>query len=148
MECVWWGKWVGLRYGSGSGWGGRVCLGWDSVRRAVDMVEGRVELVGVELAQKCSWVGWRQGTCRYDGYGGWEFGLGGENGVWQAWSLIGGEDMVLYGDMVGISGVALCGYILSSPYTILTPDTPHPPNPLLLPITIPYPNPTYLPNSS
>ena len=36
--------------------GGRVCLGWDSVRRAVDMVEGRVELVGVELARE-----WRGG---------------------------------------------------------------------------------------
>ena len=28
-----------------------MCLGWDSVRRAVDMVEVRVELVGVEFAQ-------------------------------------------------------------------------------------------------
>ena len=34
---VWEWDWLG---------GGRVCLGWDSVRRAVDMVEGRVELVG------------------------------------------------------------------------------------------------------
>ena len=51
MECVWWGRWVGMRCESGSGLGGcRVCLGWDSVRRAVDMVDGRVELVGVELA--------------------------------------------------------------------------------------------------
>ena len=33
--------------------GGRVCLGWDSVRRAV---EGRVELVGIELAREWSWV--------------------------------------------------------------------------------------------
>ena len=48
-----------------------MCLGWDSVRRAVDMVE----LVGAELSREWSWVGWRQG-----GYGGWEFGLGGENG--------------------------------------------------------------------
>ena len=46
MECVWWGRWVGLRCGTGSGWeGGRVCLGLDSVRMAVDMVDGRVELV-------------------------------------------------------------------------------------------------------
>ena len=44
----------------------RVCLGWDSVRRAVDMVEGRVELVGVELAREWRCVGWRQG--RYGGY--------------------------------------------------------------------------------
>ena len=79
--------------------GGRVCLGWDSVWRAVDMVEGRVELVGVELAREWSWVGWRQG--RYGGYGGWEFALGGENGVWRAVGMrswVGGEDMVLYGD--------------------------------------------------
>ena len=27
-------------------------------------------------------MGWRQG--RYGGYGVWEFGLGGENGVWRA----------------------------------------------------------------
>ena len=33
-----------------------MCLGWDSVRRTVDMVEGRVELVGVELAREWSWV--------------------------------------------------------------------------------------------
>ena len=41
--------------------GARVCLGRDSVRRAVDMVEGRVELVGVELAREWIWVGLRQG---------------------------------------------------------------------------------------
>ena len=35
---------------------GRVCLGSDSVRRAVDMVEGRDELVGVKLAREWSWV--------------------------------------------------------------------------------------------
>ena len=58
---VW--KWVWLRRG-------RVCLWWDSASRAVDMVEGRVELVGVELAREWSGVGWRQGR-----YGGWEFGL-------------------------------------------------------------------------
>ena len=133
---VWGWVWLG---------GGRMCLGWDSVRRAVDMVEGRVELVGVELAREWSWVGWRQG--RYCGHGGWEFGLGGENEVWRMRSWV-GEDMVLYGDWVGISRVALCGYIHSSPYTSSTPDTPHPPNPLLLPIPIPYPNPTHLPNSS
>ena len=47
---------------------------------------------------------WRQG--RYGWYGGWEFGLGCENGVWRAVrmrSWVGGEDMVLYGDRVGIS---------------------------------------------
>ena len=92
------------------------------------MIEGRVELVGVELAREWSWVGWRQG--RYGGYGGWEFGLFGENGVWRAVrmrSLVGWEDMVLYGDWVGMSGVALCWYIHSSPYTIPTPNTPtHP----------------------
>ena len=134
---VWEWVWLG---------GDRVCLGWDSVRRAVDMVEGRVELAGVELVREWSWMGWR--PCRY---GGWEFGLGGENGVWRAVrmrSWVGGEDMVLYGDWVEISGVALCGYIHSSPYTISTPDTPHPPNPLLLPIPMPHPNPTHLPNSS
>ena len=63
-------------------------------------------------------MGWRQGR-----YGGWEFGLGGENGVWQVVhmrSWIGGEDMVLYGDWVGISGVVLYGYIHSSPYIIST----------------------------
>ena len=59
-------------------------------------------------------------------------------------SWVGGEDMVLYRDRVGVSGVALCGYIHSSPYTIPTPDTPHPPNPVLLPI----PNPTPQPNPS
>ena len=32
--------------------------------------------------------------------------------------------MVLYGDWVGISGVALWGYIHSSPFTFPTPDTP------------------------
>ena len=57
---VW--EWVWLE-------GGMVCLGWDSVQRAVDMVEGRVELVAVELAREWSWVGWRQGR-----YGGWELG--------------------------------------------------------------------------
>ena len=123
-----------------------MCLAWDSVGRAVDMVEGRVELVGVELAREWSWMGWRQG--RYGGYDGWEFGLGGGNRMWRAVrmrSLVGREDMVLYGDWVGISGVALCGYIYSSPYTIPTPGTPHP---HLLPINIPHPNPTHLPNSS
>ena len=33
------------------------------------------------------------------GYGEWEFGLGGENGMWRAVrmrSWVGGEDMVLY----------------------------------------------------
>ena len=35
---VWEWVWLG---------GGRVCLGWDSIRRAVDMVESRIELVGV-----------------------------------------------------------------------------------------------------
>ena len=96
-----------------------------------------------------SWVGWRQG--RYGGYGEWEFGLGSENGVWRTMRLrsrVGGEDMVLYGDWVGISGVALCGYIHSSPYTIPIPDTPHLPNLLLLQIPIPHPDPTHLPNSS
>ena len=94
-------------------------------------------------------MGWR--PCRYGGYGGWEIGLGGENGVWRAMrvrSWVGGEDMVFYGDWVEISEVVLCGYIHSSPYTIPTPDTPHPPNPFLLPIPIPHPNPTHLPNSS
>ena len=62
--------------------GGRVCLEWDSVRRAVDMVEDRVEFIGVELAREWSCVGWRQG--RFGGYGWWEFGLGCENGVWLA----------------------------------------------------------------
>ena len=38
---------------------GRGCLGWDSVRRAVDMIEGRVGLAGVELAR--SGVGWDGG---------------------------------------------------------------------------------------
>ena len=126
-----------------------MCVGWDSVRRAVDMVEGRVELVGVELEREWSWVGLRHG--RYGGYRLWEFGLGGENGVWRAvrmQSWVGGEDIVLYWDWVGISGVALCGYIHSSPYTIPIPDTPHPPNPLLLPVPIPHPNPNHLPNSS
>ena len=49
-------------------------------------------------------MGWRQG--RYGGYGGWKFGLGGENGVWRAVrmrSWVGGEDMVLYRDWVGIN---------------------------------------------
>ena len=44
---VWEWVWLG---------GGRVWLGWDSVQRAV--VEGRVRLVGVELAREWSWVGW------------------------------------------------------------------------------------------
>ena len=53
MGCVWWGSWVGLRCGSGSGWRGIrcVCL-WDSVRRVFDMAEGRVGLVGVELTRE------------------------------------------------------------------------------------------------
>ena len=59
---VW--EWVWFR-------GDRVCLGWDSVRRTVDMIEGRVELVGIELAREWSWAGWRQG--RYGGSGGWQF---------------------------------------------------------------------------
>ena len=137
---VWEWVWLG---------GGRVCLGWDSIRRAVDMVEGQVELVGVELVREWSWVGWRQG--RYGGYDGCKFGLGGENGVWRVVRMrpwVGRGGMVLYGDWVEISGVALCGYIHSSPYTIPTPDTPHPPNLLLPPIPISHPNPTYLPNSS
>ena len=71
-----------------------MCLGWDSVRSAVDMVEGRVELVGVELAREWRLVEWRQSR-----YGGWEFGLGGENGVWRAVCMrVGGEDMLLNGD--------------------------------------------------
>ena len=83
MACAWCGRWVGLRCGRGSGWEGVECvLGWDSVRRAVDMVEGRVELIGVELAREWSWVGWRHG--RHGGYGWWEFGLDGGNGVWRA----------------------------------------------------------------
>ena len=32
--------------------------GWDSVRRAVDKVEDRVGLVGIELAREWSRVGW------------------------------------------------------------------------------------------
>ena len=35
-----------------------MCLGWNSLRRAVDMVEGRFGLVGVELTREWSWVGW------------------------------------------------------------------------------------------
>ena len=58
-EWIWWDRWVGLRCGSGYGWKGVWCVwGWDSVRRVVDMVEGRVELVGVELAREWSWLGW------------------------------------------------------------------------------------------
>ena len=50
MGWVWWGSWVGLRCGSGSGWEGVGCSClWDSVRSVFDMVEGRVGLVGVEL---------------------------------------------------------------------------------------------------
>ena len=59
MEWVWWGSWVGLRCGSGSGWEGVgcVCL-LDNVRRVFDMVEGRVGLVGVEMTREWCWVGW------------------------------------------------------------------------------------------
>ena len=80
MGWVWWGSWVGLRCGSGSGWEGVgcVCL-WDSVRSVFDMVEGRVGLVGVELTREWSWVGWMLGR-----YGGCEFVLGGESAVWRA----------------------------------------------------------------
>ena len=84
---VWEWVWLG---------GGKVCLGWDSVRRAVYMVEGLVELVGVELVREWSWVEWRQSG--HSVYGGCEFGLGGENGVWRAVRMrpwVGGEDMVL-----------------------------------------------------
>ena len=53
MEWVWWGSWVGLRCGSGSGWEGVgcVCL-WDNVRRVFDMGEGRVGFVGVEMTRE------------------------------------------------------------------------------------------------
>ena len=40
---VWDGVWFG---------GGRVRLGWDSVRRVVDMVDGRIGSVGVELERE------------------------------------------------------------------------------------------------
>ena len=53
----------GLRCGSGSGMEGVGCV-WGGIV-AVDVVEGRVKLVGVELAREWSWVGWRQGV-----YGG------------------------------------------------------------------------------
>ena len=52
---VWKWEWVLLG-------GGSVCLGLDSVRRAVDMVEGRGGLAGVELAQEWSRVGWVAGV--------------------------------------------------------------------------------------
>ena len=60
--------------------------GWDSVRKAMEMVEGRVEFVVVELAQDWSWKGWMQNK-----YGGWEFGLCGENGVWRAVRMVCGD---------------------------------------------------------
>ena len=63
-----------MRRGSGSGWEGVGC-DWDWIWSWV----GSNWLVGVELVREWCWVGWRQG--RYGGYGGWEFGLGGENGV-------------------------------------------------------------------
>ena len=44
-------EWVWLGVGSRCVWG------WDSVRRAVDMIEGRVMLVAAELAWEWSWVG-------------------------------------------------------------------------------------------
>ena len=63
--------------------------------------------------------------------GGWEFGLGGEIGVWRSVRMrsgVGGEDLVLSGDWVGIRAVALCWYIHSSPYNY--PNTRHtPPHP-------------------
>ena len=63
--------------------------------------------------------------------------LGGESGVWRA--------LLLYGDWVGIRGVALYGYIHSFPYTIPTPDTHRPtqPTPPPTPLTQPiYPTTT------
>ena len=55
---VWEWVWLG---------GSRVCLGgWDTARRTVDMVQGRVGLVGVEFAREWSWVGLM--LCRYDGW--------------------------------------------------------------------------------
>ena len=55
---VWWGSWVGLRWGSESGWEGLgcVCL-WDSVRSVFDTVEVRVGLDGLQLTREWSWVG-------------------------------------------------------------------------------------------
>ena len=125
---VWEWVWLG---------GGRVWLGWDSVQRAV--VEGRVRLVGVELAQEWSWVGWIKGR-----YGGSEFGLGGESGPWRSVrmrSWVGGKDLILYGDLEGISGIAPCGYIHGSSYTIPIPHTPYPTQPT----PSPQPNPSIQP---
>ena len=88
---------------------------------------GSVGLVGVELAR--GWDGCRVGMV-----------VGRESLVWRAVRMrsgVGGEDLVLYGDL---SGVALPGYIHSSPYTIPTPDTPH--------FTPPHPTPTHIPNQN
>ena len=75
---------------------GGVCLGWDSVRRAVVMHEGRVELVGVELARESSWVGWRQGRC--GGVGVWAW--------WLEWDVASGAYAVVgrHGVVWGLGG--------------------------------------------
>ena len=107
----------GIVYGGLSIWSrvGSGRVGWSWVRAGVELGGMDVEkvwLVGV-WARLLEW--------------------GVANGAYAVG--VGGEDLILYGEWVGIKGVVLCGYFHSSLYIVPTPDTPDTPHP-----NLPHPN--------